>query len=182
MLRYLLVFTALLLPLSASAHPGHESAGFISSLLHPLTGVDHLLFLLAVGFWASFQQKSMAVLSSAGFVVAFVVGELVAAATMLAAVWLETSLAMSLIAMSGILFLLMNIPLRLQLLSIALLAACHGMAHGLELSFSVSSVFATMLSSSVVIAAGYLFGKQYRVLYPLFSVLLSGAGIMYLFS
>ena len=35
---------------SAFAHPGHADSGF----LHPLTGADHLLAMVAVGMWAAF--------------------------------------------------------------------------------------------------------------------------------
>lgn len=36
---------------SALAHPGHEVSAnmFVSGLIHPLTGFDHLLAMLAVG-------------------------------------------------------------------------------------------------------------------------------------
>ncbi len=34
------------------AHPGHGQAGFTAGLLHPLTGLDHLLAMLAVGMLA----------------------------------------------------------------------------------------------------------------------------------
>lgn len=37
---------------AASAHPGHAD-GFAGGLLHPLLGIDHLLALLAVGWWSS---------------------------------------------------------------------------------------------------------------------------------
>jgi urease accessory protein len=44
------------LPLPALAHSGHpEAAGLVAGLLHPLTGADHLLALLAVGIWSARQ-------------------------------------------------------------------------------------------------------------------------------
>ncbi len=41
-----------LLPSLAQAHPGHGS-GVGSGLVHPLTGLDHLLAMVAVGMWAA---------------------------------------------------------------------------------------------------------------------------------
>ena len=38
-----------LLPSVAFAHPGHETAGMLSGMLHPLLGWDHLLAMVAVG-------------------------------------------------------------------------------------------------------------------------------------
>ena len=37
----------------ASAHPGHEGAGFVHGLLHPLGGLDHILAMVAVGLFAA---------------------------------------------------------------------------------------------------------------------------------
>src|SRR5690606_1573879 len=48
---------------SAFAHPGHFHATAASMLaagwLHPLTGVDHLLAMLAVGMWAATTQPTL---------------------------------------------------------------------------------------------------------------------------
>ncbi len=47
---------ALLLVLSdaAQAHPGHGSGGgFGAGFLHPVSGIDHILAMVAVGLWAS---------------------------------------------------------------------------------------------------------------------------------
>jgi len=39
----------------AYAHPGHEtSISFFSGILHPFSGLDHLLVILLVGFWSAF--------------------------------------------------------------------------------------------------------------------------------
>src|SRR5471032_1211063 len=37
----------------AQAHPGHGPADFLTGLIHPLTGWDHLLAMVAVGLWAA---------------------------------------------------------------------------------------------------------------------------------
>ena len=42
-----------LLPALAQAHPGHGTATFGLGILHPFTGVDHLLVMLAIGLWAA---------------------------------------------------------------------------------------------------------------------------------
>ncbi len=42
------------LPMIAYGHPGgHPAEGLVNGFLHPLLGVDHLLSLLAVGWWAA---------------------------------------------------------------------------------------------------------------------------------
>ena len=47
-----------LLPQMASAHPGHDGDhdfewGFSGGLVHPLSGLDHLLAMVAIGLWAA---------------------------------------------------------------------------------------------------------------------------------
>ncbi|HWW73296.1 MAG TPA: HupE/UreJ family protein, partial [Duganella sp.] len=37
---------------AALAHPGHDH-GAMAGLLHPLTGIDHILAMLAVGLWGA---------------------------------------------------------------------------------------------------------------------------------
>ena len=44
----------------AYAHPGHEtSISFMSGVLHPFSGLDHLLVILLVGFWSAFVLKQI---------------------------------------------------------------------------------------------------------------------------
>lgn len=50
-------------PIIVEAHPFHwatESIGFVSGLLHPLTGSDHIFTMLVVGFWISQFSKPAA--------------------------------------------------------------------------------------------------------------------------
>jgi len=42
------------------AHPGHEtSISFISGILHPFSGLDHLIVILLLGFWSAFVLKQI---------------------------------------------------------------------------------------------------------------------------
>lgn len=49
----------LLTPALAFAHPGHDENGLMAGISHPLSGIDHLLAMVAVGLWAA-QQKGSA--------------------------------------------------------------------------------------------------------------------------
>ena len=45
---------AMLVPAPALAHPGHEfGQDLLAGTLHPLTGLDHLLMIIAISAWAS---------------------------------------------------------------------------------------------------------------------------------
>jgi len=60
---HLISWLALMQPLLAEAHPLHwatESIGFIGGLTHPLTSLEHMLMMLAVGLWIA-RGKNKAV-------------------------------------------------------------------------------------------------------------------------
>lgn len=58
-------------PMVAQAHPGHPPYNFVGGFLHPFTGVDYLLAMLAVGLWAACQGGralwSMPLVSSSAY-------------------------------------------------------------------------------------------------------------------
>lgn len=54
MRRWALAFGAVaVLSGQAWAHPGHVAPSFAGGLAHPVTGLDHVLAMLAVGVWAA---------------------------------------------------------------------------------------------------------------------------------
>src|SRR5262245_47406910 len=65
---------SLSLPVTAMAHPGHDTHSFIAGALHPLTGVDHLLAMLAVGLLAGCSGGRIRWGLPTTFVTAMVVG------------------------------------------------------------------------------------------------------------
>lgn len=53
--RLALLLFLLILPMSASAHTeGGSVGGFLSGFKHPLTGLDHIVAMVAVGLWGAF--------------------------------------------------------------------------------------------------------------------------------
>ena len=55
MLAPLLLTLLLLLPSTANAHTETDAVGgLISGFLHPLTGLDHVVAMVAVGLWGVF--------------------------------------------------------------------------------------------------------------------------------
>ena len=49
----------MLLTTPAFAHPGHMEHGLSSGLLHPMTGLDHLMMLLTSGFLAALTGRRL---------------------------------------------------------------------------------------------------------------------------
>src|SRR5581483_332502 len=68
------VVALVLLPGVALAHPGHGDAGFAHGFAHPLSGLDHLLAMVAVGLYAALLGGRALWLVPASFVTMMTVG------------------------------------------------------------------------------------------------------------
>lgn len=122
-----------LTPVAALAHPGHPEAGagFMAGLLHPLSGLDHVLMIVAVSLWAA-QVKTagrMAVAASLGVFVA--IGALLPVAP-LAGAGLEIAIALTVIGAGMLLAMGRHWPAWTTASVAALFALIHGFAHGAE--------------------------------------------------
>jgi urease accessory protein len=131
--RKILIATTLLLsPALAFAHPGHDHAGVMSGLAHPLFGLDHLLAMLAVGLWAAQQQGAARWALPLTFVTTMLVGGLLGFAGIEMPL-METGIAGSVLALGLLVALAVRPPVAIAAGLTALFAASHGVAHGLEL-------------------------------------------------
>jgi urease accessory protein len=76
--RFLAALALTLLPTLALAHPGdHDHASFLAGLLHPLTGLDHLLAMVAAGLLAGRLGRTARWLVPVAFVSMMAAGALV---------------------------------------------------------------------------------------------------------
>lgn len=127
------VLALLTLPGVALAHPEpSEAASFMSGLLHPLTGADHLLALLGVGIWAALQSNAFLKWAIPSlFLVSLLVG-FQSGAQHLSDPYLETELALSVVALGVMLALRARWVPVVALGVAAAFAWVHGYAHGIE--------------------------------------------------
>ncbi len=160
MVRYgVAALAGLAVALPAMAHPGHAvESGFTAGLLHPLTGLDHLLALLAVGLWSRQQQR--------GFVLPPVLLVLMALgasmAGMLPAVAaLETSIAATVLLFGVLAAFALRVPPALSVLTVGCCGFLHGLAHGRELAGTASGA-GFLLASAAIMALGALPGTRVR--------------------
>lgn len=116
------------------AHPGHIGGpGFMQGFLHPLSGFDHFLVILLVGFWSVFVLNI------------FWLGPLIFMAGMILGVffgltdvnieWLELGISISVMAIGLFIFLKKKLDLRMSLFLMAIFGAFHGLAHVQYLNF-----------------------------------------------
>jgi urease accessory protein len=158
-IKALCALALLLAPALAFAHPGHGDNGLLAGISHPLSGIDHLLAMLAVGLWAAQQQGTARWALPCTFVGTLLIGG-VLGFTGLNLPALESGIAASVFALGLAVALAVRPPLALAVAATALFALFHGVAHGLELP-EMSSPWA--YATGFVAATAALHGLGYAV-------------------
>ncbi|MGH6965693.1 MAG: HupE/UreJ family protein [Phenylobacterium sp.] len=119
---------------AALAHPGHaghEIPGLGAGLLHPLTGVDHMLAMVAVGLWAALRGGRSLLTWPATFVAAMLVGFGLGGALGVVP-GIEPAVLATVIVLGALTAANARMPDGAGLLLIALFGALHGYAHGAD--------------------------------------------------
>jgi urease accessory protein len=121
----------------ASAHIGtevgtHSTLGFWDGLLHPLTGMDHLAAMLAVGCWSALTARRFWTTPLAFAAMLLVSAVLGLAELDLPAV--EPMIAVSLLVLGLLVALRSHLPAALAATLVGVFAIFHGVAHGTELA------------------------------------------------
>lgn len=122
----------LALPGVLIAHPGHGPHGFAGGAVHPLSGVDHLLAMIAVGMWASQWKGKSVVIVPLAFVSAMLLGGVIAAAGF-ALPFVEAAIATSVLVLGLLVAFVRAMPLPMSASLVALFALFHGQAHFAEM-------------------------------------------------
>jgi urease accessory protein len=152
-----------LLPLTASAHQETGTVwGFTSGFIHPLTGLDHITAMVAVGLWGAFLgARAMWVLPVVFPVVMAFGGALGVLGVPLPGV--ETGIALSSLILGIAVAFALRPPLWVAALIVGSFAIFHGHAHGAEMpkaanamTYAVGFVIATGLLHLCGIAFGLL--------------------------
>jgi urease accessory protein len=126
----------LVLPPALSAHSGHGlEAGFWEGLLHPFTGLDHMLALVVIGLWAAQMGGTRRAWVPLVALAGLLSGALMALAsrnTVLA----EAGIIASLLLAGVLVALAVRPPLAVTAFCVAGFVLIHGYAHGLEVALS----------------------------------------------
>ena len=152
---------AIAVPALAHEQQG-QAAGFVTGLLHPVSGFDHVLAMVAVGLWGAQLGAPAIWLLPVTFPLMMAFGGFVG----LVGVPLpgvEIGIATSAILLGTMVALEARPPLALAALLVGFFAVFHGHAHGTELPagqsgllYSVGFVVATGLLHAVGISIGLI--------------------------
>lgn len=130
---FLFIFTLLGLSNMAFAHSGHDISGLGAGLMHPFSGLDHLLAMIAVGLWATQNGGWKIGLLPATFMLMMIIGAKCALIYPHLPL-IEVGIAMSVLALGIVTALSLKLSARLSITITAIFGLFHGYAHGLEMS------------------------------------------------
>ena len=159
-MKRILSAALIMAPSAALAHPGH-GFGLEAGFLHPFTGSDHLLAMVAVGMWAAILGGRARWALPAGFLGAMALGGAFAMNLGLgaAAQAVEPAIIASVILLGAVVALALRAPLAMSLPLVALFGLAHGAAHGTEMVGNGLVFAAAMLTATALLhAAGLALG------------------------
>jgi len=132
------LFSCLSLPATALAHTGGVTHSFLAGALHPLSGLDHLLAMLAVGLLAGCSTGRLRWGLPASFVTAMVVGAAIGVQGV-DVPSVELGIALSLVAFGAALVWKQTLGAPMLVALTAGFALFHGHAHGTEMGVNLSA-------------------------------------------
>lgn len=147
---------------SALAHVGADGAahhGFLTGFLHPITGLDHLAAMLAVGVWSAMTTRRLW-LAPVSFAVLLLAGALLAQAGV-AFPAVEPMIAASMLVVGLLLAAQVKLPEAAGAVLVGVFALFHGAAHGQELAAG-AALAGMVLGTAVLHAAGIGLGMGLR--------------------
>ena len=161
--RHALSVALLLATLPALAHVQEgQAAGFLTGLAHPVSGLDHVLAMVAVGLWGAQLGVPAIWLLPVTFPLVMAVGGFLGLVG-IPLPGVETGVALSALALGLAVATSWRPPLAISALMVAAFAVFHGHAHGTELpagqsglTYSIGFVMATGLLHLAGISIGLI--------------------------
>lgn len=150
-----LAVAALMSATPAIAHvQDGQAQGFASGLWHPISGLDHVLAMVAVGLWGAQLGAPALLLLPVTFPVMMAFGGFIGLIG-ISVPGVEIGIALSAFLLGLLIALEVRPPLAVAMIVVGIFAIFHGHAHGTELPAGQSAL---MYSIGFVIATGCLHG------------------------
>jgi urease accessory protein len=157
---------AIAAPTIAIAHPGVGLAHDLAhGFAHPLTGLDHVIAMLAVGVFAAQLGGRALWLVPATFVTVMAAAGVVGVMGVTVP-YVETGIALSVLVLGAVIAFAVRVPVAIAMAIVGLFAIFHGHAHGTEMPASASGVLfglgfvvATAILHAIGVGLGVLIGR-----------------------
>jgi urease accessory protein len=155
LISLLLSMAVLICPAIAWAHVGSgEAGGFLTGLQHPVSGLDHVLAMIAVGLWGAQLGSPALWMLPVAFPMMMAFGGMFGLMG-LPLPGVEVGIALSAVVLGFMVLSEVRAQLVIALVVVAFFAIFHGHAHGTELPEGQSGL---LYSMGFVIATGCLHG------------------------
>ena len=164
----------------ALAHPGHGAESFAAGVAHPLSGLDHIAVMIAVGLWSALKGGRALWVWPATFVGVMLFGGALGMAQVPLPL-VEPGILASVVVLGLMTAFAVDVPVAAGAALIAVFALLHGHAHGTEAADTVAGIeymAGLALATAALHSAGIAFAQimQRAALRPL--VQLAGAACM----
>ncbi len=161
-----------ILALAATPALAHVGVGVTSSFMagfgHPLSGLDHMTVMIAVGLWAALKGGRALWVWPAAFVGVMLVGGALGMAQ-IPVPFVEPGILASVVALGLLVALAVDLPIWVGAVVVGAFAVFHGHAHGAEVPESLSGIeymagfaLATALLHGLGIAVAIALGVRFR--------------------
>jgi urease accessory protein len=160
-LRAVAALGAILAPTAAFAHAGHDSAvGFVQGFVHPVSGLDHVLAMIAVGLFAANLGGRALWAVPLSFVAVMALGGALGVAG-IAVPFVEAGIAVSVFVLGLAVALRWRWSVTGAMALVGGFAVFHGHAHGAEmpvdaagLAYGIGFVLATAILHAMGLGLG----------------------------
>jgi urease accessory protein len=161
------VIFLILAPAAALAHPGHDGAGgLVHGFVHPVTGIDHVLAMIAVGVLAALYGGRALWLVPMSFLFVIAAAGAIGIAGIPVQI-VEAGIGLSIVVLGLMIAFQTKPPTLVAMAIVGFFALFHGYAHGSEmpnglagLSFATGFLIATALLLSAGAGLGLLLQRR----------------------
>ncbi|MBZ9795610.1 HupE/UreJ family protein [Mesorhizobium sp. ES1-4] len=172
----------------AYAHVGiGTTSSFTAGFMHPLSGLDHMTVMIAVGLWAALKGGGAIWAWPAAFVGVMLGGAALGMAHM-PLPFVEPGILASVVALGLLVALAVDLPVSAGVAILGLFALFHGHAHGTEvpenaggLEYMAGFAVATVLLHAIGIAAGLGLGMRFRAVARIAGAACAAIGVGFVF-
>lgn len=144
----------------ALAHTGHDITSITSGLLHPLTGLDHLLAISAIAIWGSRQEKVKPAILMITFLIMMALGGILGIQGLIIP-GVESAIIVSVLALGLLMARQVQLATTTGIVMTMAIAFVHGQAHGGEVANATALAYIAgyLISCMALMAAGNKAGQ-----------------------